>query len=287
MLLEDYESPEQLLIDSKRLNKQKKYGFKGFDKDLKCRGHQFVLGEVASKPEKDVVKMCSGDGFHYCNTLSDVFRHYYNSGDHRFCIVEIIGNFTDDNSTSDKKCITTSLRPVREITADEINNLMYEERIHLSEIKRIQQLNPFIRVGGSAALFLHGIQLKRISEEEYTQSDIDMCAPFYMPITGSSTDHIETLDEDERSDQADFKEVISFNGIPIDYRVDAKERFEVVKYKGFDYKVTCLEIIMEAKFRYAMKGSLKHKEDCYEICGKKSNPKEATKIEDDLFDLFN
>ena len=52
-------------------------GYKGTDKDMKCRNYQFGFGPTFSIP-KNEVDMCSS-GFHLCKDLSDVY-HYYGIG---------------------------------------------------------------------------------------------------------------------------------------------------------------------------------------------------------------
>ena len=61
--------------------------FKGFDKDLKCRGFQYEIGKEY-KEEK--ASLCN-NGFHACEYPLDCFR-YYEPNKSRYCVVEI-----DDN----------------------------------------------------------------------------------------------------------------------------------------------------------------------------------------------
>lgn len=61
-------------------------GYKGFDKDLKCRGFQYEIGK---EYEEDDAQLCIC-GFHACENPIDVL-HYYNPGESRYCKVELDG----------------------------------------------------------------------------------------------------------------------------------------------------------------------------------------------------
>ena len=58
--------------------------YKGFDKDLKCRGFQYELGGEYEEPKAD---LCN-KGFHACENPLDVFN-YYAPSDSRYCEVEL------------------------------------------------------------------------------------------------------------------------------------------------------------------------------------------------------
>ena len=61
--------------------------FKGFDKNLKCRGFQY---EVGKEYEEDKAELCNS-GFHACENPLDVLR-YYDPASSRFCEVDIEDN---------------------------------------------------------------------------------------------------------------------------------------------------------------------------------------------------
>ena len=79
-------------------------GYKGFDKDLKCRGFQYETGKEYSMDKAVACKT----GFHYCENPMDVLGFYAPCDDtgtpNRFCEVEGSGDF--DKSESDKLCCT-------------------------------------------------------------------------------------------------------------------------------------------------------------------------------------
>ena len=79
-------------------------GYKGFDKDLKCRGFQYEVGKEYST---DKAVACN-TGFHYCECPMDVLGFYAPCDDtgtpNRFCEVEGSGDF--DKSEIDKLCCT-------------------------------------------------------------------------------------------------------------------------------------------------------------------------------------
>lgn len=79
-------------------------GFKGFDKDLKCRDYQYEVGKEFE--EKGKIKACS-NGFHFCENPFDVLGYYPPStekGSSRYCIVKGSGNIDRDGDDSKVAC---------------------------------------------------------------------------------------------------------------------------------------------------------------------------------------
>ncbi len=82
--------------------------YKGFDKDLKCRGFQYEIGKEYEEPEANVCRA----GFHACERPLDVFNHYYPVNS-RFCEVEQSGELSRD--TDDGKVASTKIKIGAEI----------------------------------------------------------------------------------------------------------------------------------------------------------------------------
>lgn len=64
--------------------------YKGFDKDLKCRGFQYEVGKEYELPKGESVSVCS-NGFHACESPLEVLDYYFMDGHanlSRFCEVE-------------------------------------------------------------------------------------------------------------------------------------------------------------------------------------------------------
>lgn len=72
--------------------------YKGFDKDLKCRGFQY---EVGKEYEEWSAKLCK-KGFHACENPLDTFR-YYGPTDSLYCEVDVADN-GERNDADSKVC---------------------------------------------------------------------------------------------------------------------------------------------------------------------------------------
>ena len=72
--------------------------YKGFDKDLKCRGFQY---EVGKEYREDNAKLCS-TGFHACENPLDTFKYYKANEGSRYCEVEL-EEVSDERHSDDTK----------------------------------------------------------------------------------------------------------------------------------------------------------------------------------------
>lgn len=72
--------------------------YKGFDKDLKCRGFQYEIGKEYREETAD---LCN-KGFHACENPLDTFGYYAPSNGSRYCEVEL-DEVSDQKDGSDTK----------------------------------------------------------------------------------------------------------------------------------------------------------------------------------------
>ncbi|EAW0930028.1 hypothetical protein EEQ77_23315, partial [Salmonella enterica subsp. enterica serovar Cerro] len=84
---------------------------KGFNKDLKCRGFQFAIGETFHHDGK--VEAC-GSGFHACECPFDVFS-YYPPAESRYAETISFG-ITDSEEGGDTKIASSSITIKDELT---------------------------------------------------------------------------------------------------------------------------------------------------------------------------
>ena len=98
---------------------------KGFDKDLKCIGFQFEIGQTYDTGAKDdELKLCTNTVFHFCRSLQQVHDYYSCYVNNRYCEIEVLGKLIEDKN----KCGSNKIKIVREITGDELNHLKGLER---------------------------------------------------------------------------------------------------------------------------------------------------------------
>ena len=73
------------------------YAYKGFDKDLKCRGFQY---EVGKDYEQDGNIKCCEKGFHACEFPLEVFNYYAPGRNNRYCTVTQSGEMDKKDGNS-------------------------------------------------------------------------------------------------------------------------------------------------------------------------------------------
>ena len=85
------------------MNDGKVKGYKGFDKDFKCRGFQYEVGKTYT--HDGTLKICYS-GFHFVENPLDVFS-YYDPGSSKYTEVEAGGVI--DQTESDSKRVSKTL----------------------------------------------------------------------------------------------------------------------------------------------------------------------------------
>jgi len=265
-----------------------KLGYKGFDKKLKCKGEQFVVGEVYTKEECPVenLRTCTNKGWHYCNTLDEVFRWYNNNGDNRFCEIEVLGTYKYDKYG--KKGITTSFKILRELSKNDLIKIERDKLIKRYPIKLMTKLQEKFNLfyGGSAALLLYGCNLQRSS---VGQIDLDIVMPYYTKIRkkdleamGFKVDYIDY--HGAKASENDFDETISIrflgnstdleeevkslsNYLKLNIKVDPHQTYNYVSYNDYELKLSQVESIIQAKINYSNNGQVKHQNDLKDLLG--------------------
>ena len=86
---------------------EKVIAYKGFNKDLTCRGFQYEVGKEYTEEEVSICKR----GFHACENPFDVLKFYGDVLNNRFCVVEQSGQIKKDNN----KQVSSKIKVVAEI----------------------------------------------------------------------------------------------------------------------------------------------------------------------------
>lgn len=99
-------------------------GYKGTDKDMKCRDYQYEMNNQHDMPEGSEINICHS-GFHFCDKFEDVFRYYRIERGNRFFEVKALVRRWNKNGTytiehSNDKMAAKSIIFTRELTTDEI-----------------------------------------------------------------------------------------------------------------------------------------------------------------------
>ena len=88
--------------------------YKGFDKNLKCRGFQYEIGKEYEEKE---AKVCE-KGFHACTNPLNVLQYYPPCYENRYCEVEQDGEFSENVDNS--KVASTKIKISNEISLEEL-----------------------------------------------------------------------------------------------------------------------------------------------------------------------
>ena len=92
-------------------------GYKGFDKDLRCRGFQYEIGKTYECEGK--ITLCE-NGFHFCEDPKQICDHYGDLTVCRYCEIEASGEIVKGEG----KCACSKISIVREISLQEFLSLV-------------------------------------------------------------------------------------------------------------------------------------------------------------------
>ena len=93
-------------------------GYKGMDKDMRCRGMQYEVGK--SYHVEGYISACL-NGLHFCARIADVFKYYGRQDGNRFFEVEATGEIKTDGN----KSVTSDMTIIRELSEIEVNRAAY------------------------------------------------------------------------------------------------------------------------------------------------------------------
>ena len=109
-------------------------GYKGFDKDMKCRGFQYEPGKTYEHDGQ--VKACSS-GFHFCENPLDVFN-YYSPSSSRFFEVDGGGEISkhgDDSKVACSKLHVGAELNLTDLTTSAIKFVMERVKVDKTDTK--------------------------------------------------------------------------------------------------------------------------------------------------------
>ena len=93
--------------------------YKGFNKDMTCRGFQYEIGKEYETYAADLCRI----GFHACENPLDCFSHYAPATS-RYCEVEIEDN--GQRSSEDSKVVGRKIKIGAELSTEQICKLHFE-----------------------------------------------------------------------------------------------------------------------------------------------------------------
>ena len=91
-------------------------GYKGFDKNLQCRGFQYKIGQTYATDQTPI--RCTENGFHFCENPLDILA-YYPPATSRYAVVEGEGQ-VDRTGADDSKVAVSRLHIETEIGLPEL-----------------------------------------------------------------------------------------------------------------------------------------------------------------------
>ena len=92
-------------------------GYKGMDKDMRCRDFQYEVGKRYDMPEDAMIEVCVS-GFHFCRHLRSTFNYYALDGGNRF--FKVRGLVRAGKYYNGDKFAAKSIEIIEEVSRDEL-----------------------------------------------------------------------------------------------------------------------------------------------------------------------
>lgn len=241
-------------------------GYKGFKKDLTCLNYQYVEGKLHEFEGN--ISICNR-GFHFCKELKQVFAFYHPEDESAFVYHEV--SIPEDaqviESNTGDKCVTNKLIVGKRVDMDKY--LEEESKQQLKQLISdvylpIQNKNPYIYLGGSAALMVMGLLPYRRCK------DLDIVSPFYQDTQEIVNNTFNVLGlRGETWSGCDVKSSITYKGRTIELFVNETGKYSTIEWEGLKLKLSDPYAIISAKLRYTLVGNqktkLKHSKDIIKI----------------------
>jgi len=136
-------------------------GYKATDKDMKCRGFQYEIGEEYE--HKDDISLCNS-GFHFCQNPLDVLD-FYNLCDSEFLSVESSGQCKSD----EKKTVTNKLRVTASIGLPGLIKASVEWILNNTKKSKKKDYSQLAASGDSSQLAASGDYSKLAASGDYSK----------------------------------------------------------------------------------------------------------------------
>ena len=131
-------------------------GYKGFDKDLTCRGKQYAENTVF---EEETAEICKS-GMHFCELPHQVFEHYCAGANHEFTRVEALDEVvTDDN----RKFCTKKLKICEKISVFDICKISVGAFFEKFDFQK--KITPAVHTSCPGRLFLASRDRKKYNKK--------------------------------------------------------------------------------------------------------------------------
>ena len=128
------------------MNKMEKIRtYKGFDKDLRCKGFQY---EVGKEYKEENIEICK-KGFHACESPMEVWDHY-DMLDSRYCEVEQSGDLQREDNTT--KICSSRIKIIAELKLSDIIKIGVEWILNKTSPKNVKTINDsgyYAQIGSS------------------------------------------------------------------------------------------------------------------------------------------